>query len=94
MLIFVLEFSKDGSVDLGDETTDGHLANQPVILVARCLSIIASFNPASKGLLELVTDLLMRRFFSWVLDVAVAVVLVVGQVLVLGSDVSFCVCTS
>ena len=30
--IFVLEFSKDGSADLGDEFTDGGSANQPVIL--------------------------------------------------------------
>ena len=30
--IFFLEFSKDCSTDLGDEFTDGGLANQPVIL--------------------------------------------------------------
>ena len=30
--IFVLEFSKDGSPDLGDEFADGGAANQPVIL--------------------------------------------------------------
>ena len=30
--IFVLEFSKDGSADLGDEFADGGVANQPVIL--------------------------------------------------------------
>ena len=32
MIIFVLEFSKDGSADLGDEFTDGDLVNQPMIL--------------------------------------------------------------
>ena len=30
--IFVLEFSKDVSADLGDEFADGGAANQPVIL--------------------------------------------------------------
>ena len=30
--IFVLELSKDGLADLGDEFTDGGLANQPVLL--------------------------------------------------------------
>ena len=30
--IFVLEFSKDGSADLGDEFEDGDTANQPVVL--------------------------------------------------------------
>ena len=30
--ILCLEFSKDGLADLGDEFTDGGLANQPVIL--------------------------------------------------------------
>ena len=30
--MFDLEFSKDGSADLGDAFTDGGLANQPVIL--------------------------------------------------------------
>ena len=30
--IFVPEFSKDSSTDLGDEFTDGSLANQPVIV--------------------------------------------------------------
>ena len=34
----------------------------------------------------------MAFFFSWGLAVAVAGVLAVGQVLVLGSDVSFSVC--
>ena len=29
---FVLEFSKDGSADLGDDFTDGGVANQLVIL--------------------------------------------------------------
>ena len=32
MQIFVLEFSKDGSADLGDEFADGGVANQPVVL--------------------------------------------------------------
>ena len=31
-LIFVLEFSKDGLADLGDEFADGGAAKQPVIL--------------------------------------------------------------
>ena len=31
-LIFILELSKDGSADLGDELTDGGSANQQVIL--------------------------------------------------------------
>ena len=30
--VFVLEFSKDGLADLGDEFADGGSANQPVIL--------------------------------------------------------------
>ena len=30
--IFVLEFHKDGSADLGDQFADGGAANQPVIL--------------------------------------------------------------
>ena len=30
--IFILELSKDGSADLGDEFADGGSANQPVIL--------------------------------------------------------------
>ena len=30
--IFVLEFSKDGPADLGDEFADGGSVNQPVIL--------------------------------------------------------------
>ena len=30
--IFVLEFHKDGSADMGDQFTDGGLGNQPVIL--------------------------------------------------------------
>ena len=30
--IFVLEFSKDGSADLGDKFADGGAANQPVIM--------------------------------------------------------------
>ena len=30
--IFILEFTKDESADLGDECADGGLANQPVIL--------------------------------------------------------------
>ena len=30
--IFILEFSKDGLADLGDEFTDGGLVNQPVKL--------------------------------------------------------------
>ena len=32
MQIFILEFSKDGSADLGEEFADGGTANQPVIL--------------------------------------------------------------
>ena len=32
MQIFVLEFSKDGLADLGDEFADGGAASQPVIL--------------------------------------------------------------
>ena len=30
--LFILEFSKDGSADLGDEFADGGAANQPVVL--------------------------------------------------------------
>ena len=30
--VFILEFSKDGSADLGDEFADGGAANQPVVL--------------------------------------------------------------
>ena len=30
--IFVLEFSKDGSADLGDKFSDGGVATQPVLL--------------------------------------------------------------
>ena len=30
--IFVLEFSKDGSADLGDKFADGGAANKPVVL--------------------------------------------------------------
>ena len=66
--IFVLEFRKDGSGDLGDEFADGGMANQPVILqggvglfspVARCLRVIASFNPTYNCFLKLFTDFLM-----------------------------------
>ena len=32
MQIFVLELSKDGSADLGDEFEDASVANQPVVL--------------------------------------------------------------
>ena len=32
MQIFVLELSKDGSADLGDDFADGGAANQPVVL--------------------------------------------------------------
>ena len=38
--IFILEFSKDGSADLGDKFADGGAANQPVVLQGGvCLSI-------------------------------------------------------
>ena len=31
MQVFVLEFSRDGSADLGDEFADGDAANQPTV---------------------------------------------------------------
>ena len=40
--IFILEFSKDGSVDLGDEFADGAFANQPVILPVSVQLLMAS----------------------------------------------------
>ena len=64
--IFPLEFTKDGSVDMGDKITGGGWANQAMILLdvgfsfARCLSVFAIFNPTSKGLLKLVTNFSMR----------------------------------
>ena len=57
--IFVLEFIKDGLADVEYAFTDGGAASQPIILqggvrspVARCLNVIASFNPTSKGFLK------------------------------------------
>ena len=38
--IFILEFSKDGSADLGDEYVDGGLANQSVILQGGVVSVL------------------------------------------------------
>ena len=62
--VLFLEFSKDGSADLGDEfmvvvrpTRQSYCKVTPV---ARCLGIIASFNPTSKGFLKLVADFLMQ----------------------------------
>ena len=63
--IFILEFRKDGSTDLGDEFVDGGATNQPVVLqggvspVASCLRVMASLSPTSSGFLKLVTDFLI-----------------------------------
>ena len=68
---FVLEFSKDGSADLGDEFADGGTANQPVILQGGVgafpclfLSVFVSFSPTSNGFLKLVTEYLMQWCMS------------------------------
>ena len=63
--ILFLEFIKDGPADLGYEFTCGSLGKQKNIYVssvARCLSVIASFNPTSKGFL---------KFYDFLLDVVV-----------------------
>ena len=59
MQIFILEFSKGGSADLGDEFADGGAANQPVVLQGgvglsspRCLRVMASLSPTSSCFLK------------------------------------------
>ena len=67
MQIFVLEFSKDGSADQGDEFADGGATKQPMILQEGvCLSSgqmsqrYCQFQSTSNGFLKLVTDFLTQ----------------------------------